>query len=320
MIIIYGSGGQDGRLLRNLLLEDRTVPGQQPLVGVTRSGIFDLRAGKAIADKSDKSTVVSFIRGLGKGTIEKIFYFAAHHSSSEITTQDKCSDDETMEINRDLPITLAEEAAKNSRPRFIYASSARIFEGYESPITVTEKTNPIPVSSYALSKSLADTELRHVHSLDKIDLTTVIFFGHESHFRNKTFLSAKIASGIVNVAREGRGCVLLGDPSAVLNWGHAEEYVRATVDVSRRISVPKLVIGAEELITVMDYVEACCRSLGVCPERLIRKDDSIKLRSSVVHKASLDLLANTIGWKPNLNIEQLAKNMTNYYLRIAPKK
>lgn len=312
MIIIVGHEGQDGSILtRRLRAEDDITT----LVGISRHTISDLRTGmvKAVLDGPD--TIIDFIFE-NKARITKIFYFAAHHRSSQ-SIRDVQSHFEGYFVNTTLPLKIAGIFDKSDmRPRFIYPSSCLIYEGYTDSLLVDENTTPTPRSEYSLAKCMTTQALQHIHESGAIDFSACILFAHESFRRPSNFLSTKVARGVVDIYMGHSDHISLGAPHALLNWGHATHYVDAMVDISNVSDVGNFVIGSDALISVSEYVEACYQFLGMTSDPIIRQDSTISLRLVTPHRTQMSKFEQLFGWRPRFNLSDFVDEMLRHNLKV----
>jgi GDPmannose 4,6-dehydratase len=84
---------------------------------------------------------------------------------------------------------------------------------------------------------------------------TGILYNHESPRRAAHFVSKRITDGVSAFARGYREPVALGNLAAMVDWGAAEDYVRAMVAILEQDTPDRFVIASGMGRPVFEFVE-----------------------------------------------------------------
>jgi GDPmannose 4,6-dehydratase len=305
--LIVGSSGQDGYYLsRELRLRGLRV------VGLSRGSVDD-GAGKprppvSLNDPEGIGTLLEAVEP------DYIYYLAAYHHSSE---EKQAADDVTMRrsllVHVDgLEIMLAVARQLRRRPKVFLASSSHVF-GVPTASPQFEGTPFAPVSAYGVTKHMA-MQLCEYYS-NNLDLfcATGILYNHESPRRPAHFVSRRITRGIGAFARDRRNPVRLGNLSAVVDWGAAQDYVRAMAAILEQDTPETFVIASGVGRTVSNFLEVACRVVGVNLADAVLEDSTLILRggnSAPLVGDPTRLLTKT-DWCPQIDFETMVEKMVN---------
>ena len=210
-VLIVGSAGQDGSLLR-----ESVARRGDNVVGITRHGVevdgtrrpFDIRKRDEVRD------LVARLQP------REVYYLAAKHQSSEdATPQDAALFDESLQVNVSGVVAFLDAIrARSASSRLFYASSSHVF-GAGGPLLRDESTPLNPDSIYGISKSAGQLACRHYRKTHDVFVAAGILFTHESPLRRDGFVSRKIVRGAVGIKRGSARKVVLGGPRRVGRLG-----------------------------------------------------------------------------------------------------
>jgi GDPmannose 4,6-dehydratase len=302
--LVVGCVGQDGfYLTRELLGRGHRV------VGIARDALYEGTASVGPAVSINDAPAIKTLLNAVKP--DRIYYLAAHHHSSQ---QAEAASDDAMRrglaVHVDgFDIMLSAACGMASRPKVFLASSSHVF-GRPTKSPQDEMTPRAPVSAYGVTKDLAmriaDFYARH----RDLFCASGVLYNHESPRRAPHFVSRRIADGVAAYARGGAP-VVLGDLSAVVDWGAAEDYVRAMIDILD-LEVPEtFVVASGTGRTVAEFVETACRIAGVEAEKAAVEDASV-IRAQ---GAGVPLIGDptrllaTTGWRPRIGFEAMVRAM-----------
>lgn len=155
----------------------------------------------------------------------------------------------------------------NSGARFYQASTSELF-GNAASFPINEQTPFSPRSPYAIAKLYSFFITKNYREAYGLFAANGILFNHESPRRGASFVTRKIARGLVARLGGVSGPLTLGNLDAIRDWGHARDYVRA-MHLMLSAPVPKdYVIATGHDYSVREFLVAALNVLGVEFERV----------------------------------------------------
>lgn len=338
-VLITGVTGQDGAILANTMHEQ----GYRVFGGFRRGAQNSWRMRELALthslnfvnyDATDTSTIDYLI------STHK-FDYVYHFAGSSFTVDSLNFPQNTLLTNINGSVSLLEAVRKYSpKTQVFLAGSSEVFKRQlgQKGVVANEgaekrPTNPYGVSHLALL-SLADI-YRSQHNLS---ITLGIFFNHESRFRSLQFVTRKISHGFAEIKLSGAEPLVLGNFSAVRDWGCAFEFMRAVKELTEKKISSDVVVATGAQSTVRDLirtsaitagfdpifilegeVELCVdnisgRLLALSDQRFYREGDLAPL----VGDASR--LEKCIGWRPSRSIDSIMEEMTIQDLKRVEKE
>ncbi len=88
-------------------------------------------------------------------------------------------------------------------------------------------------------------------------------FNHESPVRGETFVTRKITIATINIVLGLQIKLLLGNLSAVRDWGHARDYVEAMWKILQHNKADDFVIATGTVTSVRAFVEMSFNEIGI---------------------------------------------------------
>lgn len=225
--LIVGINGQDGRLMRDLL----SLKGEE-WIGVTRNGFYS--NGNCIL-RIEEYSVNAIAKILLDYRIGYIYFFAAVSNSSELRTQmfrngiDQAKNDKVFNL---LALIIEASIIQRNEIKIFYASSCLIFAGTKLSFQ-NEDTEYQPLEDYAVKKVHAMKFLDdRVESSSNLQIYIGILYNHESIYRQKTFLSAKVISHVISASSMGGEALSkknlrleISNPSQIIDFSLASDFV-----------------------------------------------------------------------------------------------
>lgn len=302
--LIIGAGGQDGRLLAELLQKKGYavagwVRAQPPANGALRASVVNILQPAAV------ETALHVLQP------DEIYYLAAfHHATEEAVAMDTA---ELLRRSFDVQVTgliNTFQALQRRCPeaRVFYAASSHAFgKGVEG--VADEKTPFRPDSAYGMSKLAGMRCCQLLRRQDGIFASTGILFHHDSALRRGSFVSQKIVRAALQARRDPSTSVKLGNLNARVDWGYAPDYVDAMFRILQLPEPDDFVVASGELHTVGEFVEAAFAEVGrdwrdhvVLEPGLIRRDDySLRGDSEKLRAAT--------GWSPSRDFKEFVATL-----------
>ena len=162
-----------------------------------------------------------------------------------------------------------------------------------------------------------------------------ILFNHESPNRGETFVTRKITRSLARIKLELQDCLYLGNLDALRDWGHARDYVEMQWLMLQQDKPDDYVIATGEQHSVREFVELSAKHLGLdlrwegsgVDEKAYDADsgkcvvavDPRYFRATEVETLLGDpsKAARQLGWKPQVNFQELVREMAEADLRLA---
>ena len=286
---VIGGEGQDGRILSERLRSEGCET-----VGLGRD-----------TDLSDRDVVEGLV---SKFRPDEIYYLAAvHHAAEDRGSsggRDLYVESHRVHVEGLLNVL---EAIRLRHPsaRLFYAASCLVF-GEPSTGTQNESTPFAPAGVYGITKTTGIHCCRLYRNGAGVHASTGILYNHESPLRKPGFVSQKIVRGAVDIRKGRSSKLVLGDLSAVNDWGWAADTVDAMVRIVRSEEPDDLVVATGEAHTVSDFVEAVFRRAGLDWKRHVDEDRSMIARKRPPLIGDASRLRERTGWRPSVGFEQMA--------------
>lgn len=191
------------------------------------------------------------------------------------------------------------EAARYIKTKVYQASTSEMFGS--SPPMQDENTRFHPRSPYGVAKLAAHTLCVNYRESYKMPISCGILFNHESPLRGEEFVTRKIVSECVRY-----GHVELGNLTAVRDWGHAEDYVKA-MHLMLQHEPDDFVIATGAGHTVQEFADAVI-GMG--------DDWSYNSNPNLFRPAEVEALIGNparakevLGWVPEHTFDSLVRDM-----------
>jgi GDPmannose 4,6-dehydratase len=220
-------------------------------------------------------------------------------------------------------------AVKDSSPdtRMYFAATSELF-GQPKETPQNEKTPFFPRSPYAVSKLAGIWTTRTYRDAYKLYMANGILFNHESEVRGPEFVTRKISMGVANIHNGSSSPIVLGNLSAVKDWGYAKDYVEGMWMMLKADYPDDFVLGTGEAHTVRDFVEEAFSVIGIkiewkgsgLNEIGVDSDDRTLVKvsreffrplESDNYRADYSKVKEKLGWKPYTKFKDLVKIMVN---------
>jgi len=308
--LIIGQSGQDGRLLRkHLEAQGREVVGVGRPTSRRERGCVEL-------DIRDGESVDRRIASLAPS---EIYYFAAHHGSSE--TMAATGNPETIRSSWETHVVgfanimaAVEKCSPDSR--VLLASSALVYAPAE--VAINESHPLLPDSIYGVTKAAAMLLARECRKRG-LFVQTAVLFPHESALRPETFVASKIARTALRISEGSGENIILGDPNAVVDWSLASDVVRALATMMATAPAIEFIVSSGIGCRVGDLATSVCRRLGLDPDRDVSIDPNLLRRASARRVGDPTLLASHCDWSVGRTVDEFSRLLLSEFSTESPK-
>lgn len=284
-IIIFGATCQDGYYLSNLL-----QPYDLHLVGSHRSpGGLDIRDHVAV------NNAIALLKP------SYIFNLASVPS----TSHDRHSEIYSTIYNGCLNI-LDSVYRSNLKTRVILASSAY---AYQPSVSLLHLDSPYRFDNpYSLARVNAANLAKYYLGLG-VDVTTAYLFHHESKYRSNSSLLMQLATQILEVADGARESVIVKDATIRKEWNHAEDLMRALINVALNCRTSEIIIASGLEYRIIDVIKTFSKILGIDPPHL---NSQFAGRIDPTGYIGDSSYIRSLGWEPSIGIYELCKEILDH--------
>ncbi len=282
--IIFGSKGQDGYYLTNLLQAKKIE-----VIGISREDNIDMSNFHAVKKIIDRYKP------------DYVFHLAADSTTSH----------QALLKNHDVittgSINILESVKTCSPSTKVFLSGSGLqFKNEGNPI---KETDSFDISSaYSMSRNQSVIAARYYRTLG-IKTYIGYFFNHDSPLRTERHMSQKIVSAVKRISLGGNEKIEIGDISVKKEWGFAGDIVNANWTLVQQDKYMEAVIGTGEAHSIQDWLEICFSLIGKnWKEYFLVKENFTAEYNTLVSDPSTIL---SLGWKPEISFQQLAQMMLN---------
>tara|TARA_B100000989_G_scaffold246712_1_gene193924 strand:- start:19037 stop:19999 length:963 start_codon:yes stop_codon:yes gene_type:complete len=304
-VYIFGSQGQDGQLLNELLNANHI---DFNLILFTKNSVLfnNFEDVKEIKIENNYS-YISLVNSLFvKFPPKIIFYFAAvHFSATEFKNQISDNDLNNMSfVNYFLPLHIFNYCNINEiAAKILFTSSALIFSNSEeSP--QSENTKRKPTCIYGNQKVLIEEYLMMINQKFNCDTYTAILYNHESFYRKEKFFTKKLISFCSNYRfNTSKSKLQLFNRNLSIDMGYAPEYVNAMYKLITNGKPGSYIFSTQKLIKIEEFVRGVLEFYKL-DEDIIKFND-LEPRNSTQLLGLNKKLFDEIGWVPNFTGKKL---------------
>ena len=334
--LITGVTGQDGAYLAELLIEKgyevHGIKRRTSLFNTARidhlfKDIHD-ESGRLFLHHGDMTDSSSIIRIIQEILPDEIYNLAAQsHVAVSFEVPEYTANADAIGALRILEAIKFHGFEKFTK--FYQAGTSEMFGASKPP--QNEKTNFYPRSPYAAAKLYAHWITVNYREGYNIFACNGILFNHESPLRGETFVTKKIVSALCKISLLGKGKLYLGNLYSKRDWGHAQDYVVAMWKMLQQKKPKDYVIASGKQYSVKYFVNLICHILkikinwkgkGINEKAYLNGKIIISIDKKYFRPTEVDSLLGDarkarkeLKWKPDYNIQSLAKDMVTQEIR-----
>jgi GDPmannose 4,6-dehydratase len=284
--LIFGSNGQDGKFLSDLLKQQKIE-----VIGISRSQA-------AVIGNVAEYKVVSSIVKLHQP--DYIFHFAANSTTRHDALFDNHEAISTGTIN-------ILEAVKLYSPnsKVFLSGSAMQFENKGIPI---DEHTPFEASSaYSVARIQSVYAGRYYRSAFGLRVYFGYFFNHDSPFRSVAHVNQKIAFAVNQIAKGKNDKLELGNIDVKKEFSYAGDVVSAVWKLVNQSDIFEAIIGSGKAYSIKDWTEYCFKKINKNYLDYLIINPNFKPEYKIL--VSNPALIKSIGWEPKVDFYQLADLM-----------
>lgn len=313
--LVTGTTGQDGSYLIELLLakgyEVHGTKRRSSSFNTSRLEYLSRERGSKpdnlflhYADLADAGSLTNLVRDVQPDEIYNLG--AQSHVAVSFDVPEY-----TADVTGVATIRLLEAIrASGLETRFYQASSSEMFGS--TPPPQNEETPFHPRSPYGAAKVYSYWAAVNYREAYGIHASNGILFNHESHRRGETFVTRKITRAVARIVEGLQSELVLGNMTAVRDWGYAPEYVEAMWLMLQQETADDYVIATGEAHSVQEFVEAAFARVNLDWEKYVRTDVRYQRPSEVdALIGDPSKAARVLGWKPKTTFTELVNLMVD---------
>jgi len=337
--LITGITGQDGSYLAEfLLLKDYEVHGIKRRSSSFNTGRIDhiykdlhLENNDLFLHYGDMTDSTNLIRLVEKIQPDEIYNLAAQsHVQVSFESPEYTANSDALGVVRLLEAIRIVDS--NRKMKFYQASTSEMF-GLSTDLSLNERSSFYPRSPYGVSKLFAYWMTINYREAYGMFACNGILFNHESPRRGETFVTKKIVRAAVQISRQNRGVLFLGNLDAIRDWGHAKDYVEGMWRILQHETAEEWVLSTGFSITVREFAERVFKELGKeiswegegINEIGIDQNgiEVIKIDSRYFRPTEVPYLCgdstkakSQLGWEPKYSLDMLIKEMVEEEIKL----
>ena len=163
----------------------------------------------------------------------------------------------------------------NPRINFFQPVSSNMF-GIPIEEKQNEETPHNPVSPYGIAKSATFHLCRFYRDSYDVNVSTGIFYNHESPRRPEEYLSRKVTMAVAKIKKGLENELILGDLNGYVDWGYAKEFMEIAKNINESNFSDDFVIGTGVLTKVEDFVKIAFNKVDLNWKDYVKTSDEFK--------------------------------------------
>jgi GDPmannose 4,6-dehydratase len=188
--------------------------------------------------------------------------------------------------------------------KFYNAGSSEVFGNTPDP--ADENAHYHPRSPYATAKAAAHYAVTNYREAYGVHACTGILFNHESPLRPQRFVTSKIVSTAVRIAKGSNETLHLGKIDLYRDWGWAPDYVDAMWRILQHEVPDDYVIATGEEHSIQDFVAKTFEKLGLDWREHVQSDATLFRPSDIEHSCGDPSKARReLGWEAKHKFDQI---------------
>lgn len=310
--LILGINGQDGSYLAEILLSK----GYEVHGLIRRSATGNLRNIEHLEDKiylhyGDLTDPVSIFQVINDVRPKEIYNEADQdHAGLSFKIPAYNFDVTGSAVGRILEII--RQIDKDIR--FFQPVTSNMF-GQAAECPQNEQTLFNPVNPYSCAKVFAYHLCLMYRKVYDMYVSVAIFFNHESPRRTEQYVTRKITRSVARIKAGVQDKLVLGDTSALIDWGYAREYMEAAWQILQQKEPDTFVIGTGEVHSVKEFVEEAFSFVNLDSKDYLESSQTLlrPMKNSVL-QADITKAMETFGFDPKVRFKDLIRIMLEHDL------
>jgi GDP-D-mannose dehydratase len=297
-LVITGINGQDGKILAKKLNKEKKLK------------IFGFDKKKSFNKFPKKIKILNFLNNkkklnffFKKNKIDVIIHLAANNP---------CFKQKSRKIyfykNVINTKNLFESVYENNlKSKFIFCSSSQIFK--DSKGLVNEKSPLLSRSDYTKFRIQADKDMLKFKNNYKIEYTNIIFFNHDSKFRNKKFILPRVIKAIINKNIKFLNSII--KENIYKDFSHAEDICDGILKIVKSSkNLNKVILSSGKLTSLNSIIRYVINKNNI---KLNLNFNKTKRKKKTIYGDN-NIAKSEFNWIPKKNIYVAANDLYKYYV------
>ena len=172
------------------------------------------------------------------------------------------------------------------------------------------------MNPYSCAKAFAYNLCHMYRKVYGMHISVGIFYNHESPRRTEHYVTRKITRSVSRIKVGLQQDLILGDTSALIDWGYAREYMEAAWQMVQLDKPETLIIGTGEVHSVMEFAKKAFLYAGLDVDYYLKSSESlIRPAQNSILMADITKAKELIGFNPKTRCNELIKIMMDYDLK-----
>ena len=262
--LITGVTGQDGSYLSEFLIEKG-----YDVHGIIRRSSVDFRERIAHLEEhprfhlhyGDLADSMSLVKVIAAVRPDEIYNLAAQsHVQVSFDVPESTADVDATGVLRVLEAVRVCGLADHTR---VYQASTSELYGKVEEVPQNESTPFHPFSPYAVAKQYGFWIVKEYREAYNMFCCSGILFNHESERRGETFVTRKITLAASRIAQGKQDKLVLGNLSALRDWGYAKDYVECMWLMLQQDKPDDFVVATGEQHSVREFCTLAFKYVGI---------------------------------------------------------
>jgi GDPmannose 4,6-dehydratase len=205
----------------------------------------------------------------------------------------------------------------NPKIKYFQPLSSNIFGEVEDDTKLQTENSPLnPQSPYACGKAFALHLVRYYRNVDGLFASTGIFFNHESPRRTDKYFTRKVTRAVAEISKGLRDKLEVGDLELKLDWGYAEEYMKAAWDIMQLDKPDDFIVCTGEIHSLKEFLDEAFKFVGLDYRNYVHINPAfIRKSKTSTLQGDYSKAKRTFGFEPKVKFNEIIKILIEHDLR-----
>ena len=313
--LILGIGGQDGSYLADILLVNGwEVHGLHRRSSVDNLWRIQHIRDRVILHKGDLLDLASVTHVITTVQPDVIYNEADQDDASWSFENAGLAADVTYGFVAKI---LAWLCMTGNPAQFFQPLSATMFG--DAPAPQDENTRFNPLSPYACAKTACADICGYYRNVHNMWIATAVLYNHDSPRRSSAPLLQYLARSAVRIARGQQENLPIATPDALVDIGHAEEFMWGVYRLMQLADPDDFVIATGKPLSIRYLAETALLEAGVKePDLIVPNPDYVRPDSNVTLYGDASKIYAATSWAANIPTEWLMRMIVQHQMEVLP--
>jgi len=195
--------------------------------------------------------------------------------------------------------------------RYFQPCTSNMFGKTDCPVQ-NENTIFNPQSPYACAKTMAYYLSRYYRDTFGIFASNAILYNHESPRRTPEYVTRKVTQSVARIALGQQEKLILGDLSAMIDWGYAREYMEAAWQIMQCKEPDDFIIATGEAHSVKEWFQEAFSAVGLkADEHLVTDSKLFRPSNTSTLIGDISKARKVFGFEPKIKFHKLVGLMVD---------